>query len=261
MAERVTTLLVDDPHMPVFNKADVTDCREDVFETTVLKVLGRLYPDCHVFAFKSLAYDWRCGWRPDIAIVDRRHAYWFVVEVEVSTHSLDRHVLPQVVGLRDGEFGEDAAVELSRHLGIDTDRALTLLRYVPRYTAVVANRDDPAWQARLESENIQFLSISTFHRAQGGPAYVVGGLLRAAQWCIGYGTAVASDACVRTAYTPFWQRSCYTVIEDAGTSEWVCHIQDKTVWLCKQRGVLSFRNLAPVQILCRSDSVLHIRQL
>lgn len=260
MEERVTTLLVDEPHMPVFDKADVTDCREELFETTVLKVLSRLYADCYVFPFKSLARDWRGGWRPDIALVDRRHAYWFVIEVEISTHSLEGHVLPQVLGLRDGEFGDDAVSGLTRHLDIDAERARTLLRYVPRYTAVVANRDDNAWQTRLESENIQFLSISTYMRRPGGPAYLVGGLLRAAQKCVGYGTALPTHACVRTAYSPFWKRGSYTVIEDTGASEWACHIHDKTVWLCKS-GVLSFRNHAAVQILCRSDNVLYIRQL
>jgi hypothetical protein len=261
MADRVTVLVVDEPHLPVFDKADATDCCEATFEATAVRVLGRLYSDCHVFSFKELLFDWRCGWRPDIAIVDRSFAYWFIVEVEIITHSLEKHVLPQVRGLRDGEFSLGASSELARRVGVNADQAATLLRYVPRYTAVVANGEDAKWATALESEDIQFLSISSYTRDRGPPAFVVGGVLRATQRCVGYGTVYATDRSIRTAAGSFWVRDSYVVVDEYGKSEWSCHVSGGGVWLSKTRGTLPFRNCSPVQILSLTDDVLHIREM
>src|SRR5438067_2093186 len=113
MEPRVKTIILDREHLPALAEMDATAIAERQFEITAVRILRALYPSCHVFEFKPVINYSGTGWRPDLALVDKNMGYWFVIEVEIATHSLQRHVLPQVSAFRFGDYGDESARSLS----------------------------------------------------------------------------------------------------------------------------------------------------
>lgn len=255
------TILLDEPHLPRFNKTDPTASLEAEFEGVAVRMLARLYPSCHVFTFRPLVVHSGAGWRPDLVIIDKNWAYWFVVEVEITTHSLEKHVLPQVRAFRDGDYGVDTAAAVAHAVGISTERAATLVKYVPRYVAVVSNQEEPRWASALGAENVQYISVAGYHRSHGPPAYVVTGLLHPAERSVGFGTALPSHQSIRLPKSDFWQQGVYRVVESTGVADWECFVDAQVVWLTKRKGLVTLPEKAWVQMIAQDDGLLLLRQL
>src|SRR5690348_1995182 len=96
-------------NMQEFSLVDPTSFAEIAFEAEVVKALARLYQDywCGVFAGAFLfETDRRVA---DLALIHKSLSHWFVVEVELISHSLEGHVLPQIRCFRFGR-PEDSCV-------------------------------------------------------------------------------------------------------------------------------------------------------
>lgn len=239
-----------------FNLSDPTPRSEEDFERTVIQVLRELYPDCRVVPFKPLIECDAEGWRPDLALVEKGFAYWFVIEVELATHSLQKHVIPQVRAFRLGEYGQEVWNALADGLGISVDQAATITRYVPRYIAVVSNQEDDHWLKTLASQNTQLVTISEY---DGGylnkSALLVNGSLIAAEQSLGFGTVYATQQIIRTPVNPFWKPGEYRIMEPEGMAAWSCVIEKDGVWLAKKKGLIRLDDRSIVQILRRGDSI------
>ncbi len=78
---------------------------ENHYESIVKSELSRVLPDFSVFDFKlkveSTTGDFNI---PDLAIVENNLLSWFIVEVELSHHSLEGHVFPQVSTFANGVY-------------------------------------------------------------------------------------------------------------------------------------------------------------
>lgn len=262
MDQRVETIIMDEAHLPIFDKVDPTGGLEAKFEDVALRILARLYSSCYVCEFKALLTHDGAGWRPDLAIIDRSWGYWFVVEVEIATHSLYKHVLPQVTAFRDGDYGtETCSAAIARATGVSVDRATTLLRYIPRYVAVVSNQEDAVWASVLAEEAVQYMSIASFARALGPPAYLVKGLLHPAEHSVGFGTALPSLQTIRLPRSDFWRDGTYRVVEANGVADWNCFVDAQVVWLTKQRGLITLPEGAWVQLIAQGNGSLLLRQV
>jgi len=262
MDPRVRTILLDEAHLPRFDKADPTGGLEAEFEAVALRILARLYPSCYVFKFKPLVQENGLYWRPDLAIVDKECRYWFVVEVEIATHSLERHVLPQVRAFRDGDYESDlCAAAIAASTGLAHDEAATLIRYVPRYVAVVSNHEDVIWASSLAQENIQYLSVVSYERPVGPPAYLVTGLLSPAQRSLGFGQARPFQQAIRLQWSEFWRSGPYRIVDPSGVAVWDCVVEGQVVWLSKRRGVITLPESAWVQLLLQDGDLISLRQV
>src|ERR1700723_1024466 len=84
----------------VFRQLGPTAFSEIEFEAEVVRALTCLLPNyfCGVFAGSFLLDDERRS--ADLALIHKTLSHWFVVEVELASHSLSAHVLPQVRCLR-----------------------------------------------------------------------------------------------------------------------------------------------------------------
>lgn len=110
-----------------FDLCDPTPVAEDEFEQTAIAVLRELYPDCWVIPFRARIHYNGEGWCPDLAVVEKRFRYWFVIEVEIATHSLQKHVLPQVIAFKRGDYRDEAKAALAKQLALSPDKVGTLL--------------------------------------------------------------------------------------------------------------------------------------
>ena len=80
----------------IFTLSDPDAPSESEFEPITIRAFGCLYPQyqCVVFGGRFLYEDENR--KPDLAMIARNNSHWFIVEVELLSHSLERHVLPQV---------------------------------------------------------------------------------------------------------------------------------------------------------------------
>jgi hypothetical protein len=84
----------------VFSLSDTDAGLEADFEALTVRALCCLYPTYHCIVFNgSFLHENRVS-RPDLALIAGDFSHWFIIEVELSFHSLAGHVLPQVRGLR-----------------------------------------------------------------------------------------------------------------------------------------------------------------
>lgn len=194
----MTTILVGEcARQNLFEIWDADAARETEFEFSVAKALICIYPEYHCFPFGGTFKLEDNISRPDIALVAKDMSHWFVIEVELVSHSLEAHVLPQIRTFRYGEPQPDCVSVLSRELGIDRSQIKTLLLTVPRTVAVIANRRHRDWGIALRSLEVQLLTVSVFNSPTGIQAIEIDGRLIAQQEHVGFGLYVATDRSLR----------------------------------------------------------------
>lgn len=257
----MNTIITDSPPVTAFQLCDPTGIKEAQFESDAMRVLTHLYPDWLIFPFRPDVRHGGAVWNPDLAIVDRRNQYWFVVEVEIATHHLEKHVIPQVTAFLHGDYTNSAVVQLSKALNIPEERASTLLAYVPREVVVVSNRRDEVWDQKLAALGIQHLVVSTYRNTLTGQTlHKVDGEIIPLQKSLGFGRVRATDGVVVTLAGTFWRSRSYEIIGPEGVAPWQCSIESRNAWLMKQRGLIEFTDGAVVQFLLRSDNSILVRE-
>jgi hypothetical protein len=256
----VNTIITDFAPPSVLQLRDASADNEAQFEVMASRILRSLYPNCVVFPFHpTVSFD-GANWQPDLALVEKTHRFWFVVEVETTNHHLEKHIVPQALAFAEGKYGDDGAKVLARELSLSEDAANTFLSFIPRYVAVVSNRPDDNWTKKLESINVQHVAISSYHSgATNQTAHLVDGLLVPAEESIGFGSVRATDGAIITRDQEFWKDGEFRVIGPGGINTWTCTKVGKQVWLMKRAGLIEFPDNSIIQILQRADGSLLFR--
>lgn len=147
----------------IFNQLDPDVPLEAEFEATVVRALTCLYKNYMCFRFTGgFQYD-ENTYQPDLALVAKDLSHWFVIEVELSTHSFDQHVLRQVKAFQYGTPRPECSRILARELEIDPQHAENFVAYVPRSVAVIANKYIDTWELKLQAHTIPLLTVSLPH--------------------------------------------------------------------------------------------------
>src|SRR5712691_2053095 len=98
----------------IYRMSDPYAPYENEFELAVAKILSCIYSTYHCVMFSGgFLYGDRL-YRPDLALVSKDLSHWFVLEVELVSHSLERHVLPQALAFRYGDPQQDCVTLLAR---------------------------------------------------------------------------------------------------------------------------------------------------
>jgi hypothetical protein len=256
----MNTIITDFPPLTAYELCDSSGVKEIEFQELVIRLLSRLYPESLVFPFHPNVRFEDAGWTPDLAIVDRQHRFWFIIEVEISTHHLEKHVLPQVTAFSEGVYGEDATKQLSNAVGISRARARTLLSVIPRDVVVVSNRSDEHWTKKLASVGVQMISIGTYRNVTTGQAaHKIDGELIPSQSSLGFGRVRAEDSVIVTKVANLWKEGTFQISGPEGIATWECSILDGRAWLMKTKGLIEFHEGAIVQFLQRDNGSIVVR--
>jgi hypothetical protein len=234
----------------LFELCDPDAVTETEFEAVVVRALGRAYTDyrCVVFG-GAFAHEGDVR-RPDLALVAGDYSHWFVVEVELLSHSLERHVLPQMRVLRFGEPQEDCALVLARELSLQLGQARTIVRTVPRTSVVIANSHSRDWQIALRALDVGYLCVSAFRSTDGREAFKIGGTLAPVMESLGFGVYVSADCAlrmVRTVHLP--DGPVQIAAENGSAGFWTVTRDTRFAWISKDRGQLSVPDGAIMQLL------------
>ena len=235
----------------IFQLVDPTEFLEVDFEAEVVKALTCLLPNyfCGVFAGEFVLDGERKS--ADLALIHKTLSHWFIVEVELASHSLEHHVIPQVRCFRFGEASTSCITSLCRGFsGITRPQAESLLTHVPRGVAVVSNVYDHVWHPALRALDVQFLTVSVFKDPHGRAAHEVQGRLVALRESLGFGRFSAVDNSLRL------PRSCglslgVLQVEDqfGSTGLWTARVESGNLWLSKNGGAALLQNGSYVQVI------------
>jgi hypothetical protein len=222
----------------IFSLQDPDAPNEDEFEFVVGKALKCFMPKYHVSVFEG---SFRLNleiFRPDLVVVAKDFSHWFVVEVELVSHSLARHVLPQVRAFTYGDPLPDCSRKLAKALDVSLDRASALLNFVPRSVGVVANRRSREWEAQLSALGVSFLVVQSFADAQNnGTAVTVDGEFFSPSFSLGFGTYSAVDQALRfhkAVKVP--EGDIQLKDEEGAVSIWTVRRNESNAWINKRSG-------------------------
>lgn len=153
---------------------------ENDFESAVMANAANIFRGWHVCRFKCMVHAPGTAQgkaRGDLALVDTSAQDWWVVEVELSHHSLEGHVLPQVEALSLGLYGEKHVIECLRQSLPSQIPNRQLIKMVvtrqPR-VLVVVNDYAEGWPAML-ADYAKVLIFKPFRDKHGQYRYILDG--------------------------------------------------------------------------------------
>lgn len=151
-----------------------TQCSEDLLEGLLKTVSLQIFSGFTYFDFRPPIPS-RHGIRhPDGALVAPGCPEWWVVEVELHTHDVQRHIEPQLEALADGVYGDDAFAFLTRHDGFRVED-YDVRVWEPMFLLVcdVATPQITACAART---NFSVLQLSTYRSDANRYALALSGM-------------------------------------------------------------------------------------
>lgn len=244
----------------VYRLADPDAPYEVEFEAAAVRVLSCLYSNYQCIVFTGgFRYEDRIS-RPDLALVANDFSHWFVIEVELASHSLTTHVLPQVTAFRYGEPLPDCATILERELAISAERARTLVAHVPRSVVVIANRRDQTWETSLAAHNVQYGVVSMFRTAEGTEAIEFDGTLEVWEQNLGFGTYSAIDRSLKFPTQVALPNGDVQIADSSGApGTWNVRRDERFAWITKERGTPSIPDGAFVQLRRTYNGAISIK--
>lgn len=207
------------------------------YERLILGHAGLLFPGFVAVEFKQPITSVYGTAIPDIALIDREYRAWWVVEVELASHDLDRHVEPQVQVLSTGEYGELHARALGATAGhISLNRCIEMVRWVPPKVLVVVNAPARTWSERLRQYDVKVAIVEVFRSGRnrdvlqlnGDPPESLGTALTTGEIdpCLPSSLRVHSPAAL-----PVQNGERLTLWFEGGTTDWQRVDTGGQVWL------------------------------
>lgn len=234
---------------------------ETEFEMVVARALSCIYPGyvCVMFS-GTFRYDNR-SYRPDMALIAKDFSHWFVVEVELVTHSFENHVLPQVRAFQYGEALPDCISSLVKTKLMDSRQAETFISAVPRNVAVVANKLNTDWQIGLSALQVQMLAISVFRSGGGHEAIELTGQLESFAAHLGFGRYSAVDRALVFPKDAKLPEGTIQINDPGGSvATWNIKKDGQYFWIVKEVGTPDLPDDCYVQLIRTTDGAFSLRR-
>ena len=144
------------------------------FEQQVLRVARELMPGYMVASWKPLIRDWHDhGAKPDLAMISRDLESWYVIEVELATHSVSGHIAPQLETLGNGVYDGSLVASLRKSFPSEDIESLTrIVRREPGLLCIVDQYTDRIWRACRDT-GFELVVLEPYFGALGGWAVLV----------------------------------------------------------------------------------------
>jgi hypothetical protein len=244
----------------IFEGRDPSVLTETEFESWVVKGLICMFPNYNCVIFSGGFVHEGVLSQPDIALVACDFSHWFIIEVELNSHSFKEHVLPQVCAFRYGEPAAGCANALAKSLTIDESQARTLLERVPYGVAVILNQANPEWEIALRAHNIQMLVVSSYASATGAEAIEVNGRLEVVRESLGFGEYIAAVRALRFGAPIRLPEGRVQIRDLHGNTTWWRVIKEAgSTWISKEAGTPDLADRRTVQIIATGDGYLSMR--
>lgn len=152
---------------------------ESEFEAVILQNVHLLCPNAKLLPFKQTVFSSEYeSKRPDLALIDLDYRFWWVIEVELASHSLSGHVIPQTRVLVEGRYGDEHVNALLRQdPSLDAVRLEAMMRGEPPQVVVVSNRYDARWDKELNAIGVAYSVFNVFRSMLNNDIFLFDGAL------------------------------------------------------------------------------------
>ena len=146
------------------------------FRSIAKKELAKILPHFAILDFSPFVLgEEGIRRRPDLALVDKNYGMWVVVEVELESHSLEHHVVPQIRTFATGRYDDSHARSIhEKDATLNLGHLSNLISYSPPVIVVVVNSRtvlQKGW-ALLEADHSAQLTYVEVFRADDGDVVV-----------------------------------------------------------------------------------------
>lgn len=136
---------------------------EREFERLVEQESHLLFPRYELLLFRRTVESEYGRGKADYALIHKEYKEWWVVEVELAHHSLQRHVIPQVQILATARFGPEEAQHLAGQSGsLNQARLAEMMLGAQPKVLVVVNEDREEWREALARFDVRLLVAEVF---------------------------------------------------------------------------------------------------
>jgi hypothetical protein len=159
-----------------FEEMASTALYESEFEKLLFQEASRLFPEYIPVPFKTIVLSDDGDAKADFVLIHRDYRRWWIVEAEMGHHSLNGHVLPQVISLSRAQYTEEEAEYIcAKAPSLDAVRVRQMIKGEQPRVLVVANVPVPGWSERLQPYNAVVAIFQIFRSAHNHYVYRVNG--------------------------------------------------------------------------------------
>lgn len=147
---------------------------ESDFEAQVLRVASKIMPNFNAASWKPLVKDRHGhGAKPDLAMISRDLENWYVIEVELASHSIPQHIAPQLETLANGIYDSALLPSLRKAFPLEDPATLTrMVRRDPGLLCVVNEYTDRIWRTCRDA-GFDLVVLEPYFAIQAGWAVLV----------------------------------------------------------------------------------------
>ena len=141
---------------------------EKQVENVVHKNVGQIMPGYESWQFEPLIRTPGGDTKPDLIFVNLEQNVWFLVEVEVETHSFRSHILPQISKMRRCEDGEEV-IDQYLNLGNTLNSEVDYRELFERRPGVllITHGTSEHFSYEIEALGVERIDLSIFQCSDG----------------------------------------------------------------------------------------------
>ncbi|MCC7336740.1 MAG: hypothetical protein IT422_16740 [Pirellulaceae bacterium] len=235
---------------------------EDEFESQILAHAPDIFPGYRAVPFKQTVSSPEFGnAQPDFLIFEANFRAWWVIEVEMSRHSLSTHVEPQVAALSHGKFNKQHILRVASafETADEAERAQALMASVQANVLVIVDSECEDWRDTLKQYDASLITVKPYQSRQGKFLFRQIGMVP------GQGSSVLSSIQIRRDTTraiiidnraalPFEQGQEVELLLESTPTRWRCHFLAGTLMLFCLEDRFPIDSAAGTYVLVRLQS-------
>jgi hypothetical protein len=140
-----------------------TSLYETEMENILFQQASHLFSSFFLIRFKKTLFSEDGSAKADFILIDKLYRKWWIIEVEMSDHSLEGHIMPQVRVLSRSVFGEEEIKYLLEKKPELHERELGhLVKNTPPKVLVIVNQPMPDWVSPLKIIDSDVMYVEIF---------------------------------------------------------------------------------------------------
>ena len=133
-----------------FDPVQADSIYESDLEDLIISHAPVLYPNYWVVKYKRIVSSEHGTAKPDLAFIEKNYRNWYLCEVELGSHDLQGHVIPQISVFCDARVGPaEASYIAGKQCELDESHLVAMMKGLPPGVLVLVNSFDPSWRSVL----------------------------------------------------------------------------------------------------------------
>ena len=143
-AKQMARLLVDGQWFDPVQADSIYECD---LEDLIIAQAPVLYPNYWVMKYKRIIRSEHGTAKPDLAFIEKSYRGWYLCEVELGSHDLIAHVIPQVSVFCSARVGSaEASYIAGKEDTLNEEQLAAMMKGLPPGVLVLVNKFDLSWR-------------------------------------------------------------------------------------------------------------------